>query len=128
MPTYTYFCPNCNKSFELFSYIKDYVANPKCCDCKQNHTHRLYDVDVRTQSASIKKGDSELKTLGDLAQRNTDRMSEDQKKELYAKHNAYKEDKIQTRDLPSGMKYMKKQPKPIWPGSQPKTRRKKNNG
>lgn len=117
MPTYTYFCVDCNKMFELFSYIKDYNANPHCPKCYKLNTNRMYDVDVMTQSASVKKGDSELKTLGDLAQRNTDRMSEDQKIELYMKHNAYKEDNLEKKPLPSGMSRIKKGPKPIWPGS-----------
>lgn len=127
MPTYTYFCNNCNKMFELFSYIKDYNSNPECPTCTKINTNRLYDVDVRTQSASVKKSDSELKTLGDLAQRNTERMSEDQKRELYIKHNSYKEEKLETKPLPSGMSRMKKGPKPIWPGSKnKKTKRSKN--
>lgn len=128
MPTYTYYCPNCNNKFELFSYIKDYTANPKCIECNQTKTYRLYDIDVLTQSASVKKGDSELKTLGDLAMRNRDRMTEDQKQELYAKHNDYKDDNLPKKQLPKGMSYMKKQPKPIWPGSSQKKQRRKTNG
>lgn len=126
MPTYTYYCSECNKQFELFSYIKDYDSTPECPKCKRQDTYRLYDVDIRTQSASVKKGDSELKTLGDLALRNRDKMTEDQRQELYAKHNDYKEDTAPKKELPKGMSYMKKQPKPIWPGSQKKIRRKKN--
>jgi hypothetical protein len=57
--------------------------------------------------SSVIKSDSELKTLGDLANRNRDRMSEDQKQSLYEKHNAYKE-QGPTQDLPKGMTRMKK--------------------
>lgn len=129
MPTYTYFCSDCDKSFELFFHIKDYTENPSCCYCSKLQTSRLYIEDVKTQSASVKKSDSELKTIGDLAMRNTDRMSDDQKAELYQKHNSYKEEKIETKPLPKGMSYMKKPPKPIWPGSQnKKNKRRLKNG
>jgi hypothetical protein len=58
-------------------------------------------------SASVVKADSELKTLGDLANRNRDRMSEDHKQALNTKHNAYR-DNSPLPDLPSGMTRMKK--------------------
>lgn len=70
--------------------------------------------DVATLNASVRKADSELKTIGDLAKRNTDRMSEDQKVHLYHKHNSYK-DEASTKELPKGMSRMKKPPKPKWP-------------
>lgn len=129
MPTYTYICSDCNQNFELFSYIKDYIENPPCTYCSKLNTARSYVEDVKTQSASVKKADSELKTIGDLAMRNTERMSDDQKSELYQKHNSYKEEKIETKPLPKGMSYMKKPPKPIWPGSKnKKNKRRPTNG
>lgn len=117
MPTYTYFCENCNKTFELFSYIKDYNPKPKCIVCKKSKTYRSYMDDVITQSASVKKADSELKTLGDLAMRNTERMSEDEKIHLYKKHNSYKENVGDSKPLPEGMKRIKRPPKIQWPGT-----------
>jgi putative FmdB family regulatory protein len=124
MPNYTYFCEKCNSSFELFSYIKDYNPNPNCLLCSQYKTYRLYSVDIATQSTSIRKSDSELKTLGDLAMRNTERMSDDQKTDLYMKHNSYKEDIKEAKPLPSGMNRIEKKPKTLWPGtSQNKKRR-----
>jgi putative FmdB family regulatory protein len=117
MPTYTYSCEDCDEKFELFRYIKDYEDHPSCPVCDGSNTSRSYVDDALTQSASVKKMDSELKTIGDLAMRNSERMSDDQKSELYQKHNSYKEDKIETKPLPKGMSYMKKPPKPIWPGS-----------
>lgn len=126
MPTYTYYCDNCKKQFELFFYIKDYDDNPKCCACSSKKTYRQYVADVLTQSSSVKKADSELKTIGDLAMRNSERMSEDQKTELYIKHNQYKYDKKEDMKLPSGMSRVKKPPKINWPGTtgQKKKRRK----
>jgi putative FmdB family regulatory protein len=102
MPTYSYFCFDCEKDFEIFSYISSYKENPNCIFCKNKNTNRLYDKDILTQICSVRKGDTELKTLGDLAQRNRDRMSNDQKKQLKYKHNEYKYKKPDV-DLPSGM-------------------------
>jgi putative FmdB family regulatory protein len=87
MPTYTYSCEKCNHNFELFFYIKDYIPNPECIKCHSSDTIRLYVADVLTQSASVKKSDNELKTIGDLANRNRDRMSDDEKSALHKKHN-----------------------------------------
>jgi putative FmdB family regulatory protein len=115
MPTYSYSCDKCSKDFELFFYIKDYIERPICVNCKSKKTHRLYVNDVITQNTSVKKSDNELKTIGDLANRNRDRMSQDEKQALYEKHNAYKENKIEDKPLPSGMSRMKKGSKTIWP-------------
>lgn len=115
MPTYTYNCDDCNQFFEMFFYIKDYTDNPKCINCGKKHTYRMYTIDVSSQSASVKKSDGELKTLGDLAKRNTDRLSDDEKAHLYQKHNDYKENKIEEKPLPKGMSRIQKPEKPIWP-------------
>lgn len=114
MPTYSYSCDQCSGNFELFFYIKDYVEKPRCPQCKSSNTIRRYTDDVLTQNASVKKSDSELKTIGDLALRNSEKMSEDQKKELYHKHNSYKEDQTNYKELPKGMSRVKKPPKPMW--------------
>jgi putative FmdB family regulatory protein len=114
MPTYSYRCNKCKKDFELFFYIKDYQNSPKCAFCQTSGAHRLFIEDAITLNNSVKKSDTELKTIGDLAKRNSDRMSEDQKISLYNKHNSYKEQKIVDRPLPKGMSYMKKPPKTQW--------------
>jgi putative FmdB family regulatory protein len=114
MPNYSYLCEYCNTDFELFFYIKDYIAQPKCSKCFSKKTRRNYVADAITQSSSVKKSDSELKTIGDLALRNTERMSKDQKAELYHKHNSYKENKEETKPLPRGMKRIQKPPKFKW--------------
>jgi len=113
MPTYSYLCEKCNNSFELFFYIKDYTEKPKCSHCNSHKTNRKYLDDVMTQSTSVRKSDSELKTIGDLANRNRDKMSEDHKNDLYHKHNEYKESG-QEDPLPQGMKRLKKQKKVKW--------------
>ena len=114
MPTYSYHCDNCSLDFELFFYIKDYIEKPKCNHCNSKKTHRHYVRDVITQASSVKKADSELKTVGDLANRNRDRMSDDEKAYLYKKHNSYKET-TEDKPLPKGMSRIKKGKKTIWP-------------
>jgi putative FmdB family regulatory protein len=126
MPTYSYNCTKCNHDFELFFYIKDYNSTPQCASCGSNKTERRYIIDVATQSSSIKKSDTELKTIGDLANRNRDRMSEDQIASLNMKHNEYKYDTKELKDLPSGMSRVEKKEKIKWPGSKGKQRRKLN--
>lgn len=113
MPTYSYVCNKCNKDFELFFYIRDYIEQPRCIHCKSENTSRSYIKDVITQNTSVRKADSELKTIGDIANRNRDRLSEDEKIALDHKHNSYKEETPKT-ELPKGMKRLKKQPKIKW--------------
>lgn len=107
MPTYSYICNDCLHEFELFFYVKDYSEHPECDRCQGKNTHRAYLKDVGTQHMSVKKTDSELKTIGDLANRNRDRMTEDQKQALYNKHNDYKETPSE-KELPAGMSRIEK--------------------
>jgi putative FmdB family regulatory protein len=113
MPTYTYKCPSCKKVFEILSSIKDYQDTVSCssCDCKK--ASRCLAHDVQTLNGSVKLGDNELKTLGHLAQRNTERMSEDQKQSIWTKNNSYKETPLD-KPLPKGMSRVKKTPKMKW--------------
>lgn len=113
MPTYSYHCEKCKLNFELFFYIKDYMPNPECVKCKNKQTYRRYVDDISTQHTSVKKSDSELKTLGDLANRNRDKLSEDEKNHLHHKHNSYKEE-IPDKPLPKGMTRLKKEKKQKW--------------
>lgn len=101
MPNYTYYCNHCQKSFEVFYSIRDYKDSAKCLDCKTK-CYRSYQEDMLTITGSVKKSDSELKTLGDLANRNRDKMSADEKRALDKKHNDYK-DQTPTKELPKGM-------------------------
>jgi len=106
-------CNNCNCGFELFLYIKDYTEHPQCPQCNKNTTDRDYSIDMLTLNSSVKKSDTELKTIGDLANRNRDRMSDDEKNALYIKHNSYKEE-VSDKPLPKGMTRLKKQNKVKW--------------
>jgi putative FmdB family regulatory protein len=123
MPSYTYLCNTCSTKFELFFTFKEYKEQPKCPVCKKQSS-RYYQDDIITLSTSIKKHDSELKTIGDLANRNRDRMSNDEIESLNKKHNSYKEQ--ETKPLPSGMSRIKKPPKPVWPGTTPKLKNRRN--
>lgn len=113
MPVYSYLCEKCNKSFELFFSYSQYTEHPKCLECGSKQTNRNLVLDANTISSSVKKSDSELKTIGDLANRNRDKLSDDEKKHLYDKHNAYKEEKS-SKTLPKGMTRMKKGKKTKW--------------
>lgn len=114
MPAYTFICNKCNKKFELVCSIREYTEQQKCLYCtKTDHIERCYIDDVSSINASIKKADSELKTIGDIANRNRDKMSDDEKQALYAKHNSYKDYKPKS-ELPKGFSRMKKQPKTKW--------------
>lgn len=112
MPNYSYFCENCNFTIEKFFSIKEYKDKIKCGICK-SLCHRDYLTDVSSQSASVKKSDSELKTIGDLANRNRDKMSNDQKNHLEKKHNEYKDQDL-AKELPKGMSRIKKPKKIKW--------------
>lgn len=113
MPTYSYICTKCGASFELFFTIKEYNEHPQCIGCKSQQTIRDYITDTSSQTACIKKNDTELKTVGDLANRNRDRLSADEKQHLHKKHNSYKEYK-EDKPLPKGMSRIPKPPKITW--------------
>ncbi len=114
MPTYSYYCEKCSNIFELFFTIGTYKdIKQKCPECKRQCS-RSYTTDISSLATSIKKSDNELKTIGDLANRNRDRMTDDQKQELSKKHNDYKET-VSDKPLPSGMSRIKKPNKPKWP-------------
>jgi putative FmdB family regulatory protein len=113
MPTYSYLCSKCSEEFELFFYIKDYTDTPNCISCGSKATNRLYVKDVSTQRASVKKSDTELKTIGDLANRNRDKLSDDEKVSLHQKHNQYREESPQ-KELPKGMSRIKRPNKIKW--------------
>jgi len=118
MPAYSYVCNDCFTSMEFIFSIKEYERkqNKLCCEkCESKNISRDYTTDLSGLNTSIKKTDSELKTIGDLAKRNRDKFSDDQKANLYKKHNSYKEDNAERKPLPSGMTRIKKQPKIKWP-------------
>lgn len=103
MPTYSYECSKCENLFELYSSISEYKDCVKCPQCK-GKANRSIVTDAITLNGSVRLGDDELKTLGHLAMRNTERFSDDQKMAIDKKNNAYKEEKEKAKKaLPQGM-------------------------
>lgn len=124
MPVYSYICDKCKHKFELFFTYSKYEESPQCNECSQNkHTRRLYVEDAMTINTSVKKSDSELGTIGDLANRNRDRLSDDEKLALYHKHNSYKDSEPNT-ELPKGMSRIQRGVKTKWTDQPLKKKRK----
>lgn len=114
MPEYTFKCEDCNNIYSVVLSYQQYDSTRFCCDtCLSFNVIRDYSSDLQNISGSVKKSDSELKTIGDLANRNRDRMSDDQKESLYRKHNEYKLNKPND-PLPKGWNRVKKTSKPNW--------------
>jgi putative FmdB family regulatory protein len=111
MPEYTYLCNSCNEKFSLVCSIAKYEEKAECQFCKSKNTERSYRDDLLGLNTSIKLSDNELKTIGDLANRNAEKMSDDHKQHLHEKHNAYRDK--EENPLPKGMSRMKKPTKRI---------------
>lgn len=113
MPKYSFLCESCGKSFHIDCSIKDYCDTKiVCAHCNSDNISRDFQSDISSSYFSIKKHDSELKTIGDLANRNSERFSEDKKNYLFNKHNEYRKD--EHGKLPEGMTRIKKTKKINW--------------
>jgi hypothetical protein len=102
MPAYTYFCHTCDEYFEVTNLICDYKEQETCptCETFKNVTREL-GYDISTIHRNVRAGDDDI-TLGQLADRNTKRLSRDEKISKYYDQNKYRwegEDK----SLPDGM-------------------------
>ena len=111
---YTFLCDTessgCGHSFEISCWISEYDASTKelkCPNCgKKQSIRRYYEVD--NVNSSIIKSSTEI-TIGHLAQRNSERMSVEEKAKINYEHNKYLfENPIQ--DLPAGMKRLRQKP------------------
>ena len=102
MPTYTYFCSKCNDYFEKFSYFSDYADKETCPECKtRKNVERALGYDISTIHRNVIAGDNEI-TLGQLSDRNTKKMSRDEKIEKFYEQNKYKYEGPD-KELPAGM-------------------------
>ena len=100
MPTFTYMCNSCNKIFEKQLSFKEYDTISVLCECGSNDLQRDSQADVATVVESHK-------TVGSLANKNTSRMSDDEKESINRKNNAYLNKEF-TGKLPEGAKTFEK--------------------
>lgn len=101
MAEYSFICAKCDNTFSIFEHRTKYTGKAKCPKCKKISKQRDFSADLPLDN--IIKGDDQLKTVGDLAKRNTDRLSPDEKRHILAKRDA---NKIMNPNLPKGMKRM----------------------
>jgi hypothetical protein len=105
---YSFICDTenggCGHSFEISCFISEYDAATKelrCSKCNQKAGIRR-DYFADKFSSSIKLSDDQI-TVGHLAHRNTEKMSEEQKAKLHYEHNKYRFENPQEKELPNGM-------------------------
>lgn len=122
MPSYTFRCDDeeCDAEVELLSTIANYKPLTKCPNCKKETLKRDYETDLPT--GTVVKGNSEI-TVGQLADRNSAKFSEDYKLHLYKKHNSYLWEGGDDITTPKGQP-PDKLPKPV-KTRKPRQRRKK---
>lgn len=111
MPSYTYKCPNksCEiDNFVVVSSVSAYKDTLKCPHCgKKSNRDLMSDIET-----VIDGGDGSPKTVGAWADKQGEKLSEDQKDTLYMQHNAYKFEESK-KELPAGMERMPKPKEPI---------------
>jgi len=124
----------CGHTFEIHCWISEYDACTKELKCPQCGKKQSIKRDYQTDSihTSVIKSDSEI-TIGHLAERNSKRMSAEQKARINYEHNKYLFEEP-TNDLPNGMTRTRKNPidRKYYP-PQPRQRKRqlkkgKNNG
>tara|TARA_R110002051_G_scaffold322194_2_gene412030 strand:+ start:2395 stop:2820 length:426 start_codon:yes stop_codon:yes gene_type:complete len=93
MPEYSYSCDpqdgGCGYFFTVSQNRSEYKQLKRCPECKKHRLIRDYETD--TVHTSVKLSDSSV-TLGHLADRNSSKMSADQKAVLKQKHNKHREE------------------------------------
>ena len=102
MPKYTFLCDDekggCGNSFEIECLMSEYTPDQTCLKCKiKKPVIRSYQSDLPSYVC-----DSSPKTLGALADRNTSKMSEDERQFIHKKNTAYKNSEP-LAPLPDGM-------------------------
>ncbi len=98
MPEYSYICNKehrqwdkpigCGHRFSIITTVRNYTASPICPSCNQNDAI-IRDYREDNVNISIALSNDKL-TVGHLAKRNTDKLSNDEKVALYNKHNDYR--------------------------------------
>jgi len=112
MPEYSYSCDpeegGCGYFFTVFQKRSEYKQLKKCPECKKYKLIRDLSEDNISCSVKVSKG---AKTIGHLAELNSNRMSKDQKEKLKKQHNIYREEK---GELPVKGKRIKKTKTKPW--------------
>ena len=104
MPTYVFKCEECDHQLEVEQSIKKPTPNKKKCpNCKKDKLIRL----LFAPHVYNKPGDDSI-TLGLLADRNTERLTSDQKEAIDEKHGRKKEKKNGKQFWETSKKNMKK--------------------
>lgn len=77
MPIYSYYCPACNKQFEVFKHRDDAATSEKCkdCSCEANRDWAADQVYMKPP----------VKTLGVLADKNAEKLSQDEQNSILEK-------------------------------------------
>ena len=107
MPEYTYECDiesgGCGNVFSVLQSISKYKVLKRCPECKKHKLVRSFETD--NVSGSVAK-----LTLGNLAEKNSSSLSNDEKSHLKKRHNAYRDS--EGAELPEGMSRIEKKEKP----------------
>lgn len=93
MPDYEYICDNCGHNFEVFQRMSD-KPKKKCSQCSKYKLRRVFHVPILAKT-------NEPKTLGALAEQNSNKFSDDYKLKLYNQHRTKKKRVLK---LPDGAK------------------------
>lgn len=102
MPTYSFLCEDCTNAFEINCFISDYdgvVKGMECPSCSSKNVYRDYSTDKVS-------GQIKVQTLGMMAQKNSERMTDEQKAALNFEHKKYLYE--EGNELPAGMKRARK--------------------
>jgi hypothetical protein len=103
MPEYTFQCEKCDSVFAIHCSINDYdnvVQSLKCTECKSKKVHREYVSD------NIHGHVNEVKTLGQLAEKNMKKYGSELVTKMRQEHQTKREEGM--KQLPSGMKRIRK--------------------
>tara|TARA_E500000331_G_scaffold227526_1_gene217764 strand:+ start:819 stop:1187 length:369 start_codon:yes stop_codon:yes gene_type:complete len=104
MPVYVFKCEECDHELEVEQSITKPTPNrKKCPNCKKNKLNRL----LFSPHVYNKPGDDSI-TLGLLSDRNTERLSSDQKESIDLKHGRKKNKKQGKNFWETSDKNMKK--------------------
>ena len=120
---YSFICRSCKKEFEEVLTRQQYENFQVVCSCGSDKVSRDYQTDLEGLVGSVKKSDSELRTIGDIAARNTERYSDDQKLEMRKQHFSYLEG--EEPEAPKGATRVKKKEPVKWTDTPKKRRPKK---